>query len=236
MFNNWFKTKRIDLTVDVHSHLLPGLDDGVKSFDESIQILQHMQSLGYEKVITTPHIYPEIYPNTIESIRAQYEILKKKARSYGLSLEVEFAAEYFMEQGFLKSIKEGEPLLSFGSNYVLFETSFYNKPLIFEETIFELKSKGYQPVFAHPERYQYLKKDLSWLRSLHEQGVKLQVNLQSLAGAYGETPRRVAAKLLDESLVSFLGSDIHRISQMPMLKEALKKKVKENVWLNTELR
>lgn len=233
---NWFsKKKKLSLSVDIHSHLLPGLDDGVKSFDEAIEILQSLQSLGYQKVITTPHIYPEVYPNTPDDILSKFETLKKKIKTYGLSLEVECAAEYFLDSSFLGTIKSGDQILSFGDGYVLFETPFYTKPLLFEEVIFELIAKGYKPVFAHPERYQYLEKKSEWLNQLHDQGVKLQVNLPSLAGAYGETPKRIAEKLLKDSKVSFLGSDIHRSNQMGLLKEALKKSIHTNPLLNQEL-
>lgn len=235
MLDRLFSRKNINLTVDIHSHLLPGLDDGVKSFDESIEILQNLQSFGFKKVITTPHIYPEVYPNTPEGIAAQFEILTKKIKSYGISLEVEFAAEYQMDALFLETIRSGDRLLSFGDGYVLFETSFYTKPLIFNDVIFELQSKGYKPVFAHPERYHYMEKDLSWLRSLHNQGIKLQVNLPSLVGAYGEGPKKIANRLLKESMVSFLGSDIHRANQVGVLRQALKEKIKENALLNNSL-
>ncbi|MFT6865773.1 MAG: protein-tyrosine phosphatase [Cyclobacteriaceae bacterium] len=233
---DWINSrKKLNLTVDIHSHLLPGLDDGVKSFDESIEILQNLQSFGYKKVITTPHIYPEVYPNTPAGIAERFDILSKKIKTYGISIELEFAAEYQMDSLFLETIKSDAQLLSFGEGYVLFETSFYSKPLIFNEVIFELQSKGYTPVFAHPERYHYLEKDLSWLRSLHSQGVKLQVNLPSLVGAYGDGPKKTANRLLDASMVSFLGSDIHRANQVGVLRQALQQKIKENVLLNNSL-
>lgn len=236
MVLSWLtSSKKIDVSVDIHSHLLPGLDDGVKSFDESIEILQSLQSFGYEKVVTTPHIYPEVYPNTAEDILQKFKILQKKIKTYGLSLDVDCAAEYLLDESFLNTIKSGDQILSFGDGYVLFETSFYTKPLLFDEVIFELQSKGYKPVFAHPERYQYLEKDLGWLKSLHSQGVFLQVSLPSLVGAYGEMPKKYARKMLKESLVAFLGSDIHRSNQLGVLKLALNEKVKDNNWLNSTL-
>lgn len=227
--------KKISVSVDVHSHLLPGLDDGVKSFDESIEVLQSLQSLGYEKVITTPHIYPEVYPNTASDILEKFSVLEKKIKTYGLSLKVECAAEYLLDQSFLELIKSGDQILTFGNGFVLFETSFYSKPLLFDEVIFELQSKGYKPVFAHPERYQYLEKDLVWLKTIQSQGVHLQVSLPSLVGVYGEQPKKIARKLIKESLVSFMGSDIHRANQLGVLKQALNEKVRDNNWLNSTL-
>ncbi|MEO9475699.1 MAG: CpsB/CapC family capsule biosynthesis tyrosine phosphatase [Cyclobacteriaceae bacterium] len=235
MLGGIFSGKKLNLEVDIHSHLLPGIDDGVKSYDEAIEILQNFQSLGYRKIITTPHIYPEVYPNTPEIIREKFSVLQKKGRSYGLSLELDYAAEYFMDQHFLAAIKSGDEILSFSEGHVLVETPFYTRPMIFDEVMFELKARGFKPVFAHPERYQYLEKDLSWLRSLHQQDIKLQVNLPSLEGAYGEAPRKIAKKLINESLVSFFGSDIHRAEQLGVLRRASQQKISKNTSQNNEL-
>ncbi|MFY0599349.1 MAG: capsular biosynthesis protein [Cyclobacteriaceae bacterium] len=233
---DWLSGKKTaSLTIDIHSHLIPHIDDGVKSLDESITILQTFEELGFTKVITTPHIYPEVYPNEERTILEKFSILKEEAESRGITLKLECAAEYFLDTTFLERVKKGEDILSFGDKYVLFETSFYAKPLIIDEAVFHLKSRGFKPVMAHPERYQYLENDFGWLKTQRENGVKMQVNLPSLVGAYGKIPKRNATKLLDNSMVDFLGSDIHRPSQISVLKKSLKHRIKKNRLLNDNL-
>lgn len=233
---NWFsKRTALNLQVDIHSHLLPGLDDGVKSYEESLEILRFFEQNGFKKLVTTPHVYPDIYPNTSDGIRERHQELQLKIREAGLEIQVESAAEYFVDQEFLHAIREGGEVLSFGADYVLIETGFTNRPLIFEEVVFELKSTGYTPVLAHPERYEYLDKDFSWLKQIRQRGVLLQLSLPSLVGAYGPIPQRVAKKLLNLRMIDFLGSDIHRKQQLPTLHKALRLKIKPAGFLNNEL-
>ena len=221
----WFAKSRLKLSYDVHSHLLPGLDDGVKSFEESIAILRFFEMNGVNKVITTPHIYKNVYPNSEKSILNRLEVLKSKIADEGLSVQIEAAAEYFLDDEFISRVKKGEPLLTWEGSNLLIETSFYNRPLYFDEALFELRSAGYNPVLAHPERYHYLEGNLEWLTDRISEGLDVQVNLLSLAGVYGKTPHKIAKYLLKESLVSFLGSDIHREEQLKHLSEVLTKNI-----------
>lgn len=233
---DWFLRKdSIDIKADIHSHLLPGLDDGVKTYEESLKILKFFESQGYQKVITTPHINPDLYPNTEADIRRVLEEMRKKILEAKIKISLEAAAEYYIGPELLTSLNNREKLLSFGKNYVLIETSFYSKPLIFEEVIFKLKSNGYLPVLAHPERYQYLTDDFVWLKEIREKGVKLQVTVSSLVGMYGRAPKELAEKLLKKEMVDFLGSDIHRENQIDILGRALRKKIKPQRLLNNEL-
>lgn len=230
----WFSEKSPIYRVDVHSHLLPGLDDGVKTYEEALEILRFFDQIGLEKVITTPHIYTDVYPNSERSILERFLILEEKMVEQGIKLKLEVAAEYFVDQQFLNQIKSGADLMTWGENYILIETAFYNKPILFGEVIFSLKARGLTPVLAHPERYHFLDGDLSWVREQAQSGVLLQVNTMSLVGTYGPTAQKLAQKLLKESLVSFLGSDIHRASQIPLLKRALNKNVRQTL-LNDQI-
>jgi len=233
----WFsKKEKVHLKVDIHSHLLPGIDDGVNSFEESISILKAFEQLGFKKLITTPHIYKEYYPNTREIILDKLSLLQEKVEEAKLGIRVEAAAEYFMDEHLIELLGGDSPLLSFGQfNYVLIETAFYTRPIIFDETIFKLKSKGYTPVLAHPERYYYLEKDLGWLKKIRENGVKLQVSLPSLRGAYGPEVKDVARRLTKEHMVDFLGSDIHRRAQMSIVRDALNMRLIPQNLLNESL-
>ncbi len=233
----WLTGKsRPELIVDVHSHLLPGLDDGVKTLDESIKSIKAMSHLGYKKLITTPHIYPDFYPNSAKNIGFTLEEVKSELLKTGIDVSIEAAAEYFLDPEFLSAIKNGEPILSFGkARYVLFETGFQSKPVILEETIFELKAQGYNPILAHPERYEYLdpKSDLS--NRLIELGVMNQISLPSLKGFYGSEPKKKAMALLKQGNVDFLGSDLHRFGQIEGLKKALQVAIPKAQLLNNSL-
>ncbi|MFT7029166.1 MAG: tyrosine-protein phosphatase YwqE [Marinoscillum sp.] len=236
MIGWFFRKKQIDVKVDIHSHLLPGIDDGVKSFEEALKIILHLKKLGYEKLITTPHIYQDYYPNTPVIIREKLDALKVELKNSAIEIEVEAAAEYFVDGTFIDLVKNGDEVLCFGKdNYVLIETGFQHKPIILDEAIFELKTRSFTPILAHPERYEYIDAKLTLLHELREKGVKLQVSLPSLKGYYGPEPKRIATKLLKKQMVDFLGSDLHRESQLEGLGNALKTKILDNPILNNEL-
>lgn len=223
------------LEVDLHSHLIPGVDDGVKTTEEALSILKTLEDRGIRAVITTPHIYEEVYPNEEAVLREKFALLADRVKSEGIRVSMALGAEYYCDEHFLRKIKADQELLSFGNGYVLIETSFYNKPLIFEEIIFELKSRSYQPILAHPERYQYLEDGISWLETIQQNGVLLQVNWPSLIGVYGKTPKKVAQGLIKKGMVSFMGSDLHRSSQLEGLKKAMAAKWKGYGLMNNQL-
>lgn len=198
------------LKADMHSHLLPGLDDGASDVIESLQMLEQLQAQGYEKFIMTPHILSDYYKNTPETIGAALQQLREAAQAAGLDISLEAAAEYYLDEGLADMLHKRTPLLSFGKDrYVLFETSFMNASQLFDEVVFQMQSQGYQPVLAHPERYAYLYEQYDKLREYHERGILLQVNLGSLLGIYSEQAKKIAERLIDEGLVSFLGTDCH---------------------------
>lgn len=234
MLKKLFTSNPPDIQVDIHSHLLPGIDDGVRSFEESIEILKGFHALGYKKIITTPHISNEKFPNTPELIESVCEDLRQHLATAGLEIELECAAEYKVDEAFIQTLKEGKRVLTFGDNYILFETSFYSKPLIFNEALFEMKSRGLIPVFAHPERYHYLEQDLTWLKSLIDKGVKLQMNLMSLVGVYGKEAEKLAKRMLKESMISLVGSDIHRVRQWDNVQLSITKKIKGYSFINQQ--
>ncbi|WP_421872658.1 tyrosine-protein phosphatase [Marinoscillum sp.] len=232
----WFGNKKpISVEVDIHSHLIPGIDDGVKEEQESLKILKTLKTFGYKKVITTPHIHSDYYPNTREIILAGLQELQEAVKREQLGIEVEAAAEYYIDGEFVRLIEE-EELLSFGEKrYVLMETPFMNKPLIFDEVVFKLKAGGFIPVLAHPERYTYLTGDLSWLKKIKLQGVLLQVTNSSFMGVYGRQAQKIANQLAKESMIDFVGSDLHRANQLPIFEKSLKQRIVPQILRNNEL-
>ncbi|GGZ19630.1 capsular polysaccharide biosynthesis protein [Echinicola pacifica] len=197
------------MEVDMHSHLIPGIDDGSKSLKESIALIKRLENLGLKKVITTPHVMTEFYKNTPEIISNGLEKLYEALAKEKVSMEIEAAAEYYLDEIFVEKVANDEPLLTFGDNYILVETGFINKPHILHETLFALETKGYRPILAHPERYMYLQEDPSLLESLLSSGVIMQVNLLSFTGYYGKPMKVLAEKLLEQGSIKFVGTDCH---------------------------
>lgn len=212
--------------IDMHSHLLPGVDDGAKTIEESIEMIRSLVSFGVEKIITTPHIYPEVYPNTEQELNQVYEKVKASIASSGIKVEFELGAEYFIHEELLSKLEKKLPLLSFGSKrYVLIETSFQSLPPIFDHVIFELKVQGYQPVLAHPERYAFVANNINQVRNWQDQGILMQMNMPSLLGKYGAEVKAVSKKLLQMKSIDMIGTDMHRRHQLAVLQESSSSKL-----------
>ncbi|GAA4014401.1 capsular polysaccharide biosynthesis protein [Hymenobacter fastidiosus] len=209
------------LGADMHSHVLPGLDDGAETVEQSVALLRALQSMGYRKLIMTPHIMGDFYKNTPTGIRAALAQLQVAATAGGVTgLQLECAAEYYLDEWLQQKIDSEEPLLSFGGDkkYVLFETSYINEPFNFREVVFNLKSAGYQPVLAHPERYTYFYGRFQELEKVREDGVLLQLNLNSLCGYYSPGARKIAERLVDAGLVDMVGTDAHNLKHTETLR------------------
>ena len=203
------------LGADMHSHLLPGLDDGAETLAHSLDLLRALRALGYRKLIMTPHIMGDFFKNTPESIRAALQLLREAAAEADLGdLELDCAAEYYLDEFLGRKLADGTEMLTFGGDkrYLLFETSYMNEPLNLYDIIFELSAQGYTPVLAHPERYTYFYGRLAEIEKLRrDHGVLLQVNLNSLAGYYSPAAKKVAEQLVDAGLVDFVGTDTHHL-------------------------
>ena len=203
------------LGADMHSHLLPGLDDGAETIEHSLALLRELRKLGFRKLVMTPHIMGDFYKNTPADIRAALATLREAASVAGFGdMRLECAAEYYLDEWLGQKLAEGAELLTFGGQrrYLLFETSYMNEPFNLQHTIFALKAAGYRPVLAHPERYTYYYGRFAEIRKLkHEYGVLLQLNLNSLAGYYSSAARHVAEQMIDEGLVDFVGTDTHHL-------------------------
>jgi protein-tyrosine phosphatase len=211
-----------DLTVDMHSHVLPMLDDGADNFNDSIVLLKELETMGYKKLIATPHIMGDFFKNTPQTILPKLEELKKIAKEQGIQLELEAAAEYYLDEWFIERLNTNEKLLTFGDNYLLFELSYINPSAYVNEAIFMLNSMGYKPVLAHPERYTFWHGNTKILQEIHEKGVILQVNINSLTGYYNKGAQKMAEELIDLGIVEMLGSDCHGIRHIDAMKKARK--------------
>lgn len=192
--------------VDIHSHLLYGLDDGAKSIEDTKFLIHELQNIGFTQFITTPHTTPLVWENTKEGILNQYEKVLGELSLKSSNLRV--ASEYLMDDSFLKRL-ETEKLLTLKDNYVLVEMSYINPPIQLYEIILELNSQGYQPMLAHPERYNFYKNDYASFKKLKQAGCLFQMNLLSATGYYGSGITDVADYLLKENMYDFVGSDVH---------------------------
>lgn len=240
IFKNIFGSETVQgldysgLQVDMHSHLIPGIDDGAKDIDHSMALVRSLIDLGFKKLITTPHIMSDFYRNTPETILGGLAELRKKIESERLPVTVEAAAEYYIDDGFIRKLNE-EKLLTFGNNFLLFEISYLNAPDQLMEIIFQMQVAGYNPIIAHPERYPYFYKDFKIYHKLKDVGVLLQLNVNSLSGYYGKGARKIAEKMIDEGLVDLLGTDTHNERHIDALQRTAGEKYFQKV-LEMELR
>ena len=222
----------------MHSHLLPGIDDGVEDLDESLDVIAALRGLGYRHLITTPHVYQEFYPNTTATIREKEAEVKTAIARAGIDVTLQAAAEYMLDEGFAERLKNDD-LLTFGDRHVLVELGFLAEPPGMEETFFELRTRGYRPVLAHAERYLFLADDLDRFVRLREMGVWLQLNLLSYTGHYGAAVQKLARRLLKHDLIDLLGTDCHHSAHTMLLKKALQEKGMQKLlkqeWRNRKL-
>ncbi|MDI1235622.1 MAG: capsular biosynthesis protein [bacterium] len=210
---------------DMHNHILFGIDDGSKTIENSLIMANYFVDLGYSKIIATPHIMANYYENTPEIIGEKRNLLNAAFSSNGIPLEIDFAAEYYMDEYFLDRVKNREKLMTFDKEYVLVETSFLNKPIFFTELVFDLRTQGYSPVFAHPERYVYLQNNYEQVEKILETGIKFQINLLSLIGYYSPGAKKLAQWLIQNGHYSFLGTDAHSVNHLELNTEVLQSKL-----------
>jgi protein-tyrosine phosphatase len=221
----FFTKKNIPLTdffkndfVDIHSHLLPGIDDGAKDLDASIALIKRMSSYGIKRFITTPHVLGDVYSNTPKIIKSKLQAVKDELLKRDITdIAIETAAEYMMDEQFSEMIEKNEELLTLKDNLVLVEMSYFSAPINLYEVLFQLQLKGYKPVLAHPERYNYYHTDFKSYYKLKQAGCLFQLNLLSLTKHYGKDVRKISKTLLKENLYDFVGTDTHHQRHLEML-------------------
>jgi tyrosine-protein phosphatase YwqE len=222
----FFKKKEIPLHeffpkgfVDMHSHLLPGIDDGAKDLDTSIAMIQKMAANGIKNIITTPHVLGDVYPNTPKIIeRALKEVRAALLERNITDITIDAAAEYMLDEQF-SAILEKDKLLTLKDNYVLVEMSYFNAPINLYELLFEIQLKGYKPVLAHPERYNFYHHDMKQYYKLKTAGCLFQLNLLTLTEHYGKQVQKTAEKLLQQNMYDFVGTDTHHEKHLQLLQK-----------------
>jgi len=206
-FSTKQKESSLPFSVDLHSHLIPGIDDGVKDTQTSLEILSRLSDFGFKKAIITPHIMSHRFANTRDIIEKNHEKLQEAILKNGIDIQTEVGAEYYYDEHFVALIN-AKDLMTFGDNYVLFELSYTIKPFVLEQSVSKLLDAGYKPILAHPERYQYYKSVEDYAR-LKEMGLSFQINAISTQNFYGKNVKKSVEKIIDNGMVDFIGSDIH---------------------------
>lgn len=206
------KTPHTDLSwlgTDLHSHLLPGIDDGSPEIAISVELVKGFAELGYQKVITTPHVLWDMYPNTTAVIQTKKEEVKAAAQQANLSIAFDAAAEYFIDEHFQQALKEKQPLLTIKDNLVLVEFSMITAPMDLLDVLFQMQLQGYQPIIAHPERYIYLHSRKTFFEDLKNSGCLFQINLLAITPHYGTAVQALAEHLLKRDMYDYAGTDLH---------------------------
>lgn len=227
------------LGADMHSHLVPGIDDGSQSLEDSIHFIKSLASLGIKKFITTPHIHGEMYDNDTRKVQGSFLGLQKYISENHPDIQLAVSAEYFLDSYFLSNVLP-KGLMPFGNNQVLVEVSMAGWNRQFNEIIFAVQANGYKPILAHPERYIY-ETDIKVFENLRNKGVSLQMNLLSVIGYYGKSIKINAEKMLDARLYDYCGTDLHhqrhldRIHQMPAEQQEVLWRLSEYGFQNAEL-
>jgi len=209
------------IAIEMHNHILPGIDDGCDNVAESIEILRLLEKLGYQKVIFTPHIITDLFNNTPDTINAAFKVLKDALalETEPLQLKMEVSAEYMADDEVLERLMKRPPTL-LNNSYLLMEFSLFQAPPNYKEIIFELSLRGYKLIIAHPERYAYAANNIDFFRDLIERGCILQLNINSVLGGYGKSAFKLAKELLKLELYELLGCDIHQVRHTKLLTDS----------------
>lgn len=230
-----FKKKKIapefnfsNIGTDMHSHIIPGIDDGAQTIKDSLLLAKKFKALGYHKLIATPHIMADYYRNTPDTIHRGLDVLRKGLKEAEIELEVDAAAEYYLDETLEKKIRQKE-VLTFGSGYLLFELSYINAPQNLLDFIKIIQDAGYKPVLAHPERYPYYHNVFENYHQIRETGCLLQLNTIALTGYYGSGAKKVAEEMVENHLIDFIGSDMHHLKHAAALEDSLSTPLIENL-------
>jgi protein-tyrosine phosphatase len=214
---NFFRRKKnavdvpgtLPFTIDIHSHILPGIDDGAPDITASLQLITGLKELGIQKCIATPHIIGDLYRNNTATITGALQITKDACSKAGIDIELAAAAEYMLDDYFMDLLRKKEPLLTIHENIILTEISYSTTPENLNEIIAAIKAEGYIAIMAHPERYHYYQNNFDKFYSLTAMGFILQVNLLSLTGYYGKKAEKAVKFIVDNNLAKLVGTDLH---------------------------
>ncbi len=205
---------------DIHCHIIPGVDDGARNVETSIELIEAMQGFGISRIIASPHVTQDTFENDSSTLDPAMELLNAELKRRGNDMRISHSAEYRIDELFQRRLDANE-LMLLPNHHILIENSFIQEPWNLDDLVFNLQVKGLTPILAHPERYAYYYNNKDRYRRLHDAGLRMQINLLSLAGAYGKAERAIALHLIKNNLVDFIGTDIHNRSHIAVIAEYL---------------
>lgn len=211
--------------MDMHCHLLPGIDDGSPDVETSIRLIEGMIELGVKGAIATPHVIGDLYRNDGSTISAAFKLLQNELTARNIDFDLRFAAEYMLDLHFLELLEKKVPLLRIKDDLILTEFSYLSRPEHIEKISFMIQTEGYVPILAHPERYPYFYKTPEIYSHLKDLGFRLQVNLLSLTGYYGKEAKKAAKFICDQRLADFLGTDLHHDRHLAALSDPSNRRI-----------
>ena len=210
------------LEVDVHNHLLPGIDDGSPSVEESLDLIKGLNGLGFQKFICTPHIMDGVHPNTKSTINAAFSDLNNALTERGSKSQIFAAAEHMIDDGITPLIAK-DNLCIMPGGYVLIEMSYLSESKALFQTILDIRNLGYKPILAHPERYNYYHYNFDMYKQIKDAGCLLQLNLLSISRYYGTEVKVAALTMLKSGMYDFVGSDLHHQKHLAALQDVVAK-------------
>lgn len=228
MFNFFHKKNEtpaeLCFSTDIHCHVVPGVDDGSPDASTSADMIEQMQELGIKRIIASPHVTQNTFENDLNTITPAMAALQSELNKRGNTIPVSHSAEYRIDELFMQRL-ENEDIMPLPQNFLLIENSFIQEPWNLDQLVFDLQVKGYRPILAHPERYSYYYTHKGRYAELHNAGLMFQINLLSLTGIYGKDERKIAEHLIEQGIVDFIGTDIHRMSHIDAIRKYLTTKV-----------
>lgn len=196
--------------IDLHSHIIPEIDDGSRSIEETMLLLEEARKAGFTKIVSTSHYVEKHYEFDEESRRQFLEVIKRGAKNLKIDIELYLGSEIYASYDIIQLLEEYKASTINDTNYILFELPMKAEIPNLKNIIYNLLGNGYIPIIAHPERYDYVKNDPNWLIEYIEIGVLFQANYASIIGAYGKESQKTVKQLLKNDMIHFLGSDVHR--------------------------
>lgn len=223
------------LEIDMHNHILPGIDDGAKDVYNSVQLIQGLNQLGLNNFICTPHIMDLVHPNNPHTIKEAYDKLTNHLAQENIKANIGYSAEYMIDDG-INSIIGGNTFIAMPNNYVLIEMSYLSESKALFKTIMDIQSLGYKPILAHPERYNYYHTNFNIYKQIKDAGCHLQLNLLSISSYYGMSVKTSALALIKSGMYDFVGTDTHHEKHLNALREVVKKYPVEKLLSNCSLK
>ncbi len=223
IFRNKKEQVKLFYNTDIHCHILPGVDHGSRSIEDSLDMLQAEMEMGVNRVILTSHVTAVTFENTRESLMDAFLKLQDAVTDAGLDIQLFLSAEYRMDEYFDKEYA-ADHLIPMPGNHILLENSFQQELMNLDDLLFDMQVKGYKTILAHPERYPYYSRRRKRYEQLHNAGAKFQVNILSFTGYFGEEARESALWFVRDGMIDYLGSDMHNVKHAHIIMDYIKSK------------